>query len=285
MFSYRGKNRYIKSYANKNPLQVQMHVSCKKTFACISWNQGSLTVEAALALPLFLFVMFGIFSIGRMMHVEQEIGHGMVECGKELAIEQMKSAGLLLLDSKMRIYSDETYLNQSCLDSGMDGIHYLGSRYKEEEQCYYLRASYYCRIAIPLIGEITVPCSQQVKQRAFTGYDWKQGSMQDEDGQYVYVTDSGSVYHTSRECTHLSLSIQVRMDMQDSASWRKDYEPCDRCTRYHEGSIQQVYITSEGRKYHTSITCSGLKRTVTRVKKQETEGRKVCQRCGKMTAQ
>lgn len=283
MFSYRRICQYINSYANKNPLQVQMHVSCKKTFSCISRNQGSLTVEAALVLPLFLFVMLSIFSIGRMMHIEHEIGHGIVECGKELAIEQTNSAGLLLLDSKMRTYTNETYLNQSCLDSGMGGIYYLGSSYKEEEQCYYLRASYYCRIAIPLIGEITIPFSQQVKQKAFTGYDWKQGSLQEKNGQYVYMTESGSVYHTSRECTHLSLSIQVRTDMQDSASWREEYEPCDRCTKYHEGSMQQIYITSEGRKYHTSITCSGLKRTVTRVKKQETEGIKVCQRCGKMT--
>lgn len=289
MFSYRNQNKYKKSpvmhvfyYARLLPLQVQNKQDpCKRTFVCIPENAGSLTVEAALVLPLFLFAILGIFSIGRMMHVEQEIAHGLTESGKALAIERKGAAGLLLLDSKMKLYSDADFLNQSCLVSGMSGIHYLGSEYKEEEECYYLRAGYQCRIVMPMIGEITVPFARQLKQKAFTGYDWKQGRSLDEDSNYVYITDTGGVYHTSRECSHLSLSIQVRTDMQSSAQWRKDYEPCDRCTRYEKGTVSQVYITDNGNKYHTSISCSGLKRTVTRIRKEDAEGMRICQRCGK----
>ena len=284
MFSFRKKNRYNSHYAKINPLQVQVQSSWKKTFSNASCPRGSLTVEAALALPLFLFVMIGIFSIGRMMHVEQEISRGLVGSAKELALNQLETAGIFLLDSKMKRYCDRDYLDRSCLASGMNGIRYLGSSYDEEEQCYYLRAGYACLVTIPLIGEIRVPFSQCVKQRAFTGYDWERGTRLDENAQYVYVTETGGVCHTSRECTHLMLSIQIRTDMGEDAPWRKEYHPCERCTRYETGTVTQVYVTEEGRKYHTSIECSGLKRTVIRKKKEETKRMRMCQRCGRAVA-
>jgi hypothetical protein len=269
MFSYRRNlHYYIDHYAKNIPLQV--HNSCKRTFLCISPWDGALTVEAALVLPLFLFAMMGILTIGRWMCVDMKIAYGLVETGKDMASEHLENAGILTIGAKMKHY----------LGDDLPDISYLGSYYEEEEECYYLTAQYEGEVTMPLIGAITIPFTQTVKQRAFTGFDWKQGQWLNEDDAYVYVTDTGGVYHTKRECTHVLLSVQIRLDMQPSASWRSEYKPCERCTKQHTGAISQVYVTNYGDKYHTSIGCSGLKRTVTRIRKSELKGMRQCQRCG-----
>lgn len=271
MFSYRRYPNYYYVYYKKYiPLQVQVSYSCKRTFLCTSPWDGALTVEAALVLPLFLFVMIGIMSIGQMMCVDMNIAHGLVETAKDMAAEHMEHAGILTIGPKMKCY----------LEDNLPEISYIGSYYDEEEECYYLSAHYENKVSIPLIGSITVPFVQKVKQRAFTGYDWKKEQLLNADDSYVYVTDNGGVYHTNRECTHMLLSIQIQLNMQPSASWRSEYEPCERCTERDSGSINRVYITDYGDKYHTSISCSGLKRTVNRIKKSEVKGMRQCQRCG-----
>ena len=119
---------------------------------------------------------------------------------------------------------------------------------------------------------------------AWTGRDLseqKEVPQETESEELVYVTANQSVYHTSADCTHLSLSVQAvsgskveRMRNEDG----KTYHACDKCagSGVKNGT---VYITREGTHYHNDANCSGLTRSVRLVKKSEVEGLHICSRC------
>ena len=94
-----------------------------------------------------------------------------------------------------------------------------------------------------------------------------------------YIAENESVYHTSAQCTHIQLSI--RMVQKDSLNTYKNvnqekYHACEKCE--NSGHSEWVYITASGNKYHTDLSCSGIKRTVHEVSDVGTL--KPCSRCG-----
>lgn len=98
------------------------------------------------------------------------------------------------------------------------------------------------------------------------------------EGKTVYVAATGKVYHTDPYCTHLKLSIRevgARMVGQLRNKSGEKYHACERC---HAGSAGSVYITGEGNRYHGSLSCSGLKRTVEEVLQEDCDLRP-CSKC------
>lgn len=96
---------------------------------------------------------------------------------------------------------------------------------------------------------------------------------------YVYITPEGSVYHLYADCTHLSLSVQsVTMTFARSAKneYGERYRQCELCKGPFQG---MVFITSEGNRYHSKRSCSGLKRTVRQVPLSSVSKRRGCLRC------
>jgi hypothetical protein len=125
-----------------------------------------------------------------------------------------------------------------------------------------------------------VICSGSV--RAWTGRDSNHGSggYYDEP-QYVYVTENGMVYHTSSACTHINLSI-TKTDIEHAADMRNEngekYGACEKCGD-DAVAKDEIYITRHGNRYHSSLSCSGLKRSVRLVEISKAEGLQECQRC------
>ena len=97
----------------------------------------------------------------------------------------------------------------------------------------------------------------------------------------VYVTETGLVYHRDYHCTHLELSIHMVLQ-SEIESLRNEgggkYHPCQHCMK---GAGGGVYITDTGDRYHSSLSCSGLKRTIYAVPLSEVAGKGACSRCGK----
>ena len=83
----------------------------------------------------------------------------------------------------------------------------------------------------------------------------------------------------ARSCTHLTLSITLagrdEVEGLRNASGGR-YSPCEKCGGDGSGI---VYVTNEGDRYHNTIECSGLKRTVRCVPLSEAGGRSPCSRC------
>ena len=98
----------------------------------------------------------------------------------------------------------------------------------------------------------------------------------------VYVTDTGVVYHKNPHCTHLDLSIHAAASSELNSLRNESggkYHACEKCV--HGSSMGgSVYITDQGDRYHNSLTCSGLKRTVYTARISEVPGKRACSKCG-----
>ena len=79
------------------------------------------------------------------------------------------------------------------------------------------------------------------------------------DEEYVYVTEDSEVYHRSRECTHLRLSVR----RVEAAEIPKGYHPCEKCMVQKKDAAAPeengYYICSEGECYHRRRTALGLR--------------------------
>lgn len=137
----------------------------------------------------------------------------------------------------------------------------------------------------PLCTQIGFPTSYitvKACARKWTGYDvMSQENCEDEE-EYVYITESGHVYHRSRDCSHLKVTVSVITDSQlakkRNASGAR-YRKCEKCCKGSStGGL--LFITSQGDRYHISASCSALKRNIKTVPLSQVEGWPACSECG-----
>lgn len=269
---------------------------------------GSITVEAAFVLVLFLFFYSAVLTLFPAMQIALEIQAAMEGAAEEISImiyglDQLEEGvqesqdgdwqeslralagrGITELYIRGKIVKSvgEERLNKSCIRGGSSGISLAGSALPNDQQVIDLCISY--RISFPLFSEgvLEIPIRQRVYRRAWLGTG-QTASAEDPESEagIVYVTENGTVYHVSEACTHLRLSTRI-VSRAEVSSYRSNdgskYYPCERCAKY-AGETVAVYITEEGNRYHTDLSCGGLKRTVTAVSKENTS-LPACSRCG-----
>lgn len=268
--------------------KYQVHnPSCKR----ISWctpgrSQGSMTVEAALVFPIFLFGLTALLYIFVLLRIQTEIGRALTNVGRELAQDAGELGGLesSLLSGvrggqKVRAYiSDRS--GTEIIKGGVKGISFVGSMWDGEDSMLTLRASYQVTLPPGISWFHPLRITQTKKIRGWTGFGKKQNLLKDQGEEVVYVTDHGSVYHRKLNCRHLKLSVQqtniAQVDGLRNGNGGK-YMPCERC--WKDGS-QIAYITGEGNRYHETLNCPGLIRRIRTVLLSETGGLPPCSICG-----
>ena len=232
---------------------------------------GSLTMEAALVFPIFLFVLVGILFFFRILQVTQNTYGALAATGSRLSIEAEEEVALWKV---IGYFQSELYgENCSCIVGGKAGIWW--KQIEENGEHIELQIQYKCKLPVRLFYIKYIPIKQQISIKKWTGYQKEtEGEGQE---TWVYITPFGEVYHTSRECTHLQLSI-FTIGKQEAIS--EGYTVCLFCKDKIE-LYPYYYVTQEGERYHKSLTCSGLKRTIYMIKLSETGNRRICERCGK----
>ncbi len=262
--------------------------------------KGSLTLETAIALPIFLFAVVGLmmlveairFSGNMQASLHQSArnmanhsyayaympgsgGAGGEAVGRIISVTAGKS---MTLDDLGRDYADD-----SPVENGSDGISFIHSSLMGSDQMIDLSAVYKIRTDIPFLGSPTFKVADRARIRAFTGYDNTKGHEDTEtDEEMVYVTDNGGVYHRDRGCRHLDLTI--RETTLESIGTERNagggrYYPCEHCGKRKSSRGDKLYIAEDGDRWHTSVTCPGLKRTISIVPLSET-GLPPCVDCG-----
>ncbi len=253
-------------------------------------HRASITVEAAMVLPLFLFCMIAALQYCRAMETAVRFSAALSETGKSLAVDAYATtfardapdAAAAVARVASTVYAQEEVMKRAGDTSAVKNANMILSSIMKEGENIDLVMTYQIASPFQILPLPSRPFLQRASVRAWVGR--KEGGSGDEkeeakEEEIVYVTVTGQVYHRDLNCSYLNLSISsISADEIEGArnlSGAKYYS-CELCGA-DCGST--VYITSEGNRYHSSLSCSGLKRTVQEMPLSETNLRP-CSRCG-----
>jgi len=276
----RAKNKNSSLQAQPVSLWKQM----RKRASCFASCKGTATVETALAVPLFLSALCMMIMAGQLLILDGEIHHAVSKtaeiCAKRESVKAMteQAKDIAASPDPAAIFPSVFQGREICkmfISGGASGISIRMIPSSKEEKIT-VEARYHLKIAMPLSGSFGFSRKICAAKRLYTGYVPHGGNDNDSD-QLVYLAEHGSVYHTSLSCSHITLRIMVNT-LTISMLEARGIHACEKCIRKGKRS-EACFITAEGDCYHSSISCSGLKRTVRMIRLSEVRGMRACSRC------
>lgn len=298
-----GKNRFIiqktiktRERTDRFPARYQIRSNREGIFQCISEKKGSLTLETALVLPLFLFAVLAMLQFSVIQNASSALLAGAQDTAKEMAayayIQNFQAGKTdnvssdLLKGGLSAAYAKGQIQKKSGVGKDTGSFSLLQTTFRNGEVLD-LVGTFQSAHTFTVFPVKKVKSIFRARVRAWTGRSkmaaGEEGETEggEEKEEHVYVTETGTVYHRDPECTHIRLSIRSvprnQLKGLRNASGGK-YHTCERCGA---GSGGSVYISPYGDKYHSSLSCSGLKRTVHTVSLKEAEEMRPCSKCGK----
>lgn len=279
----------------------------KASYATLQGN-GSVTLEAALVLPAVIAAFMALIQIMIFMEVQLKIQ-------STLYRQALKTAGYsYLIDSAEGYFLDgmdtedyqrvldiaengvtEALIRNTVIDAlgdaifqtpwikgGREGIHVVVTPWVESGALDIL-LYYELEPAFNLFGLDGIPIVARARLRQWTGttrvaHDRAEG---EEGKEVAYVTPSGTVYHTYRDCPYISVALSS-VSYKDINSRRNAsgarYYPCTSCC----GPLSEdsaVYISKYGDRFHQSSTCRNIYHNIEEIPIGEVGGRTWCSKC------
>ena len=223
--------------------RVLPFTSCKKYHA-------SMTVEAAVVLPLFMFLAIALLMPMRFLDTERKIKTTMEKIGEELSLTA---------------YMEET----------------------TEDEEIFLEYTYRKEIPFFSVASGGIKTEIAVKRRGWIGFDGKirgeKSDYGDEENseEMVYVGKGMGRYHIDRNCHYISnvyqaVSVDEAKKMKDADGHR--FTACGTC-KDTIGKSGTVYVTPGGRNYHGKTDCSAMVSYVRKVPISEVHYLGACSYC------
>lgn len=279
----------------------------RRTFLFTS-SKGSLTLEAALVLPLYLFFLITILYILNILHIENIFKSTMEETArninsyayttelfKELTYEEKNTVGTdnsefiinlaknqissfniknIFLSENIKNIADSSYIK-----NGYKGIVFTVGN---NDLTDYIDFNISYQIKIPFLPDnvFYIPITQRCYFKPFVGVD-----ISDKTGdftEYVYITVTGTVYHTTPYCTYLNKYYDIIPESELNVSWdtAQGYHPCPHCA--YNQPIGPTSFLCPGRKvYHNRTDCAYIETVIYKVPKDQIGNLPLCSRCKK----
>lgn len=269
------------------------------TFGYHGGRRASMTLEAAMVLPLFLFAILNLLAAVNDIALHVRMQTAMHQTGLTLAryayAYERISQGFPLPESALAdVAFSQTYVKEKVenavgeayfasmgVHGGAEGVSFLQSEITTGDTVT-LIASY--RMDALFLPEqfSSFRMINRVCLRKWTGYDNAAGAEQGDAAQrMVYIAEHGTVYHDSRNCYHLNVTIRQtsgeRLAGERNSSGGR-YTACELCGGRRQSGV--FYVSEDGTRYHTTAACSGLRRTVRAVPVSEIGSRTPCHNCG-----
>lgn len=271
-------------------------------------TEGSMTVEAAVVLPLFLCFFLNLGCAIELIRLHGNLEFALCDIGNRMSVygyalagtepeaeeteggiesemwSELKDVAFSYTYVKSEIVKalGEQYLEESPIVQGIAGLQFVESEIFEGEDCFEIIATYEVAPFSSVAGFGSFRMANRYYGHLWNGYQIPGTEDAGEEKEVVYVAENGVVYHEDRNCSYLSLSVR-KVSLQEAYESRNNngakYTPCMRC---EDGGIQgSVYITSEGDNIHYREDCPGLRRTVNAVPKADVKNYPACGRCAK----
>ena len=244
-------------------------------------SKGTVTVEASIGIPLFLFAAVCLIWMIEVQSIQVSVANAAVSAAKSAA----EDTALVPVLNTVRLKSDiidligSDRISRSIIRGGSSGISCWKSYISPFTGDMEITVEYAVQLPLPVFGSPLARKKESFTLSAWTGSrDGADGN--GDDAEIVYVTDNRVVYHEDPHCTHLQLTIRFvpSEELEQMRNvWGSRYHPCDKCV--FGDAMTGVYITEDGTKYHNSLRCSGLKRSVHAVERSEVAGMGGCSRC------
>lgn len=213
----------------------------------LSNMEGSMTVEASIAIPVFLFAILNLLSIILLFGEYSSNLADMHRNAKELSV------------------------HAHILEAGQD----------VDNDLIILTKAQKLEPVIPVMGFDTARTIVNCRIRKWTGYDVMSSQPEDIEEEWVYITPGGEAYHRSRNCSYLNPKILSAVTKDIENYRNKDGEIYRLCLTCKNGSLTGIcFYTEYGNRYHTSLQCSSLKRTIEAVRLSDVGSRHACSKCG-----
>jgi len=261
--------------------------------------RASMTVEAAFIIPFFLFCFLNLISIIEMYRLHANMTASLWKTGRILCqysyLYQPGSQENVLVDKAVSGLFSEIYIKaqikadlarsqkaELVLKGGVESISLAGTSVMDKsDDIIELHAAFQ---AVPFLA--AYPGHAVRQEASFYGHTWTgyaltgQTEETEKEDEYVYITETGSVYHRNRHCTYLNPGI-IKIMAEETESKRNlsggKYEKCPLCKPTKQSKI--LYITPYGEAYHSSEQCSALKRTIYQIRFSEVGSRDGCSKC------
>ena len=272
-------------------------------------RKGSLTVEAALVVPisflavilffnLFLFLQVQVrvekelteitrelMPVGTILSKVTETGSGSPEekNGTERLLRKLGTEGYLTLRISERLEKEKWI---RLIQNGTDGFSFIGSSIYENGMDIRIFVSYAFQPDSGVFHWGGIPVKQQVVARGFGGAGRTPAPQRPEEEQddenVVYVADNATVFHRKADCTYLKITVRTvsaeQLPKERNSSGGK-YYACEYCG---DSPAIIYYIAEYGDRYHTTVSCRSLRRSVSEISEEEAleRGLRACSKCG-----
>ena len=243
--------------------------------------KGSVTIEAALSVPIFLFAVVALLYLFEFHAIQSTVNMAAMQVAKVVATDYATHPILspLNLQNELVKQIGKERMDRSIIMDGSGGVTFHRNILTGTNDELILDLSYRVKLPVPSFTHLTLSRREKYRVKAWTGFH---SSNEDGDVEVVYVTENGVVYHENYNCSHLQLSIRF-VPAHDINALRNDsggkYHPCERCAL--GDSLMGVYITDNGNRYHFTLSCSGLKRTIHTINRNDKPWLPACSRCSK----
>lgn len=260
-------------------------LSCKGCLPKMFRKESVLTIEVSMVLPLFLLVIMTLVSVMTITLINMKMRIALNNEANYIAMKSYDDNdytedGVL---AEIKSSLGNNVINSGFIKNGENGIEISESDFSNDEIVDVI-LSYTAVVPFDIMHVLSLNFSERAVVHKWVGYiDGLNGYSKFLSGEIVYVTNGTTVYHRDRNCSHIKLTIR-KVNGGEINNIRNEsggkYKRCEICKS--KTGDENLYITSDGDRFHNTLSCSGLKRNVKTMllSKAINEGRRACTRCG-----
>lgn len=269
--------------------------------------RASITVEAALVMPLFILAVVSLIQILIFMNVQLKIQSALYHQSMKVAgysflaesVEECLPDELMNGDYKAAVSIVENgitevlvkymveeelgdkFFQTPWVDGGKNGIDVIFSLNPAQRDID-VTLRYELRLMYNIFGIDNIPVIARTRISRWSGTTRiERKNEENENTDCVYITKSGTVYHTYKDCTYLSVKLTrvkyQEIDSKRNASGGK-YYPCSVCCK-NKGSLDYVFISKYGESYHSDNKCKTIYHNILEVSAEDVKDRSLCSKC------